>query len=179
MNKTPNLLSLLTASILGALPACSTPSPPPEMEGMDSWSGDAIRNASLNNAIIRQHTLYPYHFAAGSAELNDLGERDLNVLSNYFTKSAHGAPRAMSGEVNVRRGDASEALYEARVKVVLDRLTAAGVEGGMVAVKDGLPGGEGMSSERVIVILKEKMSKQRSYGSSGSSSSGGTGMGNK
>src|SRR5207249_16097 len=91
-----------------------------------------------------------YHFENGSAELNELGERDLGVLADHF-KSA-------PGDLNVHRGDAAQALYESRVKKVLERLASAGVKGGQVSVKDGLPGGDGISSERVIVILKEKMS---------------------
>lgn len=172
MKKTQILLPWTTAALLGALPACESANTNPELEGPDSaWAGDAIRNASLNNAIIAQHTLYPYHFAGGSADLNDLGQRDLHVLTDHFTKT----PRESPGELNVRRGDASQLLYEARVQVVLVRLAAAGVQGGMVAVKDGPPGGAGMSSERVIVILKEKMSMQSSSMDGGSSSSGSTG----
>jgi len=170
MKKTLNLIPLTIAVLLGALPSCTAPDTSPEFDGGNSsWAGDAIRNASLNNAIIAQHTIYPYHFAGGSAELNDLGHRDLQVLSDHFLRSRG----EMAGELNVRRGDASDLLYEARVKVVLASLTAAGVPGGMVAVKDGLPGGSGMPSELVIKMLKEKLPMQAtsSDGSSGSGSS--------
>lgn len=149
----PRRPGFLGGLLLLGFAACASPTETrnPELEGRGArWSGDAVRNASLNNAIIAQHTLYPFHFVSGSAELNSLGQRDLNVLANHLVKSP--------GDVNVRRGDAPQALYEARVKAVLERLAAAGVQGGSVAVKDGLPGGDGMPSERVIVILKEKMS---------------------
>jgi hypothetical protein len=170
MKKTLTLCSWTTAVLIATLSSCSNSGTNPELEGRDSaWAGDAIRNASLNNAIITQHTLYPYHFVSGSAQLNDLGERDLNVLADHFKKAQAGIP----GELNVRRGSASQSLYEARVKLVLELLTARGVEGGMVAVKDGLPGGDGMSSERVIVILKEKMEKQSPDNDVGSSTGGG------
>lgn len=170
MKKTLILFSWTTAVLLATLGSCSMPSTNPEFEGKDNaWGGEAIRNASLNNAIISQHTLYPYHFAGGSAELNDLGERDLHVLTDHFKKAQVGMP----SELNVRRGNASPALYEARVKFVLESLTAQGVEGGMVAVKDGLPGGEGMASERVIVILKEKMESQMPDSGTGTGTSGG------
>lgn len=115
------------------------------------WAGEEIQNASMNNAIIAQHTLYPYHFAAGSAELNELGVRDLDVLVAHFLNAA--------GDLNVRRGETPQALYEARVRTVLEKLAAAGVPSRSVAVKDGLPGGEGIASERVVEILKGKMSK--------------------
>jgi hypothetical protein len=165
MKKTLTVCSWTTAVLLATLSSCTSSSTSSEFEENDYVrSGDAIRNASLNNAIITQHTLYPYHFAAGSAELNDLGTRDLHVLAEHFKKAQAGSP----GELNVRRGNASESLYEARVKAVLESLTAHGVETGMVAVKDGLPGGDGMSSERVIVILKEKMEKQSPDNNTGS-----------
>ena len=174
MKKILNLLPLSLAALLGSLAACESVKPDPDGDVYSrAWSGEAMRNASLNNAIIAQHTLYPYHFAAGSAVLNDLGQRDLHVLADHFVKTGGELP----GELNVRRGNAAEALYEARVKVVLEHLSAAGVKDGLVSVKDGPAGGEGMASERVIVILKEKMAKQSTGGigsGSGSGSSSGT-----
>ncbi len=154
MNTKP-ILPLVLCAVLGA---CTSPggnnSDVEQHRG--PWAGDEIQNASLNNAIVAQHTLYPYHFLNGSGELNDLGARDLCVLTDHFLKSG--------GDLNVHRGRASQAVYEARVKTVLERLSAAGVPSGAVAVKDGLPGGDGISSERVIVILKEKMSKSDNMG---------------
>ena len=171
MKKIPRLSLLSLAVLLGTLAACSAPPHDPNEDGHDGpRAGETMRNASLNNAIIAQHTLYPYHFAAGSAVLNDLGQRDLHVLADHFVKTGGDLP----GELNVRRGNASDALYEARVKVVLEHLTAAGVRDGLVAVKDGPAGGEGMVSERVIVILKEKMAKQTTSSSGSGSSTGST-----
>jgi hypothetical protein len=160
---------ILLPLILGTLASCGSPTKNRELQGRSSmWTGDAIRNASMNQAIVAQHTLYPYHFATGSAELNDIGERDLSVLAAHFQKTP--------GDLNVRRGDASQTLYETRVKAVLDFLAATGVKEGSIAVKDGPAGGEGMLSERVIVILKEKMSVQN-YGSSDTSGTIGGGLG--
>ena len=145
--------TIFPALFLGALFACKGANEGTEVtEHEGPWSADVISNASLNNAIVSQHTLYPYHFVTGAGELNDLGARDLNVLTDHFLKAG--------GDLNVRRGGASQAVYDARVKTVLEKLAAAGVQSGAVAVKDGLPGGEGLSSESVIVILKEKMSKE-------------------
>jgi hypothetical protein len=153
-----NLIAIPT--LLAMLAACHSAAQGNDVETHKGpWAGDEIQNASLNNAIVSQHTLYPYHFVTGSAELNELGARDLNVLVAHFLIA--------SGDLNVRRGEASQPLYESRVKTVLERLAAAGVTSSSVAVKDGLPGGEGISSERVLVILKGKMSK-------GSSSTSGT-----
>jgi hypothetical protein len=158
--------TILLALFLGALAACKGVNEDTEVtEHEGPWASDEISNASLNNAIVSQHTLYPYHFVAGTGQLNDLGARDLNVLTDHFLKAG--------GDLNVRRGGASQALYDERVKTVLEKLAAAGVQSGAVAVKDGLPGGEGLASESVIVILKEKMSKE-SMGSSSTGSGSGT-----
>jgi len=163
MNTKP-FLPLVLCSVLAA---CTTPGGDDSdiQEHKGPWAGDEIQNASLYNAIISQHTLYPYHFLNGSGELNELGARDLCVLIDHYLHAG--------GDLNVHRGSASQPVYEARVKSVLERLSAAGVPAGAVAVKDGLPGGDGISSERVIVILKEKMSKveNNTIGSTNSSSS--------
>jgi len=168
MNTKPFLPLVLCA----ALGACTTPGANTSdiEEHRGPWAGDEIQNASLYNAIITQHTLYPYHFLNGSGELNELGARDLSVLTDHFLHAG--------GDLNVHRGTASQTVYEARVKTVLERLSAAGVSADAVAVKDGLPGGDGISSERVIVILKEKMSKGGSGTSNSSNAtSGGFGSG--
>ncbi|MFN0008446.1 MAG: hypothetical protein ACKVXR_11115 [Planctomycetota bacterium] len=171
MKKTLTQFSWTTAALLAMLGSCTSASTNPELEGRDrAWAGESMRNASLNNAIISQHTLYPYHFTGGSARLNDLGERDLHVLADHFKEAQPGTP----GELNVRRGTASPSLYEARIKFVLESLAAHGVEGGMVAVTEGLPGGDGMASERVIVILKDRMEKQSPSG--GGASGAGAGL---
>jgi hypothetical protein len=161
----PNLI--LLPVLLSTLAACHAATQGTDVEEhLGPWAGDEIQNASLNNAIVSQHTLYPYHFVNGSAELNELGARDLCVLTDHFLKAG--------GDLNVHRGEAAQALYEGRVKTVLERLSSAGVKSDAVAVKDGLPGGDGISSERVIVILKEKMTKGTSMTSGTATSSSST-----
>ena len=166
MNTNPILLTVL----LGAFAACHNVEKDTEFEAQGQPRAfDVISNASLNNAIVSQHTLYAYHFANGSGVLNELGLRDLNVLVDHFLKAG--------GNLNVHRGEASPTLYDERVKTVLEHLAAAGVQSGAVSIQDGLPGGEGLASERVIVILKEKMAKGSNIsnvGGGGSGSSGST-----
>ena len=60
------------------------------------------------------------------------------------------------GPLNVRKGDTPEVLYKARVKAVVDAMTNAGVKPDRIKVTDGLPGGDGLSSDRVVQIM-EKM----------------------
>lgn len=110
------------------------------------WAADAIHKASLRQAILSQSTLYPYHFVHGGDDLNDLGWRDLEILAAHFV--AHG------GSLGVRRGDASVALYDARLEAVETALAATGVEPGRVRLSDRGPGGAGISSERMLEVLE-------------------------
>ena len=223
---------------------------------------------SIKNGIISQHTVYPYHFVSDSARLNELGERDLQVLAAYYKDrlavkrifknvevyfdydraeiredavptldeaarilreyaetdilvTGHadvrgteeynqqlGARRADAvrryllstgiensriwilsrgeldavapatdvpgmqndrnaqfvvaevegypSKLSVRRGNASEALYMARRTAVVKFLRNEGLGTNRVTIIDALPGGEGMASERVLLILNEQ-----------------------
>ena len=55
----------------------------------------------------------------------------------------------------MRRGDADEALYQARVDAVLAALSRGGVDRGQVVVTDAAPGGQGMSGQRLLVIMAD------------------------
>ena len=223
---------------------------------------------SVENGIISQRTVYPYHFVPDSARLNELGERDLQVLAAYYKDrlavkkviknvkvyfdydkadiredavpildeaarvlratteadiliTGHadvrgteeynqqlGARRAdavrrylLSGgiessriwilsrgeldavapetdpqgmqndrnaqfvvaevegypsKLSVWRGNASEALYTARRMAVVKFLRKEGLGTDRITINDALPGGEGMASERVLLILNEQ-----------------------
>lgn len=58
-----------------------------------------------------------------------------------------------SAELNVRQGRASNELYGARVDTVVRRMEEEGVKLSLLSIADGFAGGEGMSSERVVIIL--------------------------
>lgn len=107
---------------------------------------NSLNRIGVDRAIIAQHTLYPYHFMADSAVLNELGARDLSILAGHFAEH--------EGTLNVRRGDTAPELYEARVTHVLEELGKAGVDTGRMSIADGMPGGSGMPSEHVVTILK-------------------------
>lgn len=109
---------------------------------------NTLNNIAIENAIITQQTLYPYHFGPNAAELNDLGQRDLLVLARHF--------RENPGTLNIRRAEIDGDLYDARVAHVLSRLKEAGVEMDRISVSDGMPGGTGMPSESVVTILQKQ-----------------------
>jgi hypothetical protein len=147
----PAILSVCAAAILAA-PACNSHSPSestttcarPEREfhtAETKWLNDT----AIQNAIVAQHTLYPYHFVTYSACLNELGEHDLGVLVDHYKNHP--------GPLNLRRGDAPAELHEARLNFITDRLAKAGIEIG--AIEDGHPGGEGLYSEFILMILEQ------------------------
>lgn len=109
---------------------------------------NTYNDIALENAIISQHTLYPYHFVDNGAELNELGKHDLAVLTRHFVKEA--------GHLNIRKHDTSAELYEARVESVQRRLKEAGINMDRISISDYMPGGSGIPSENILVILAEK-----------------------
>jgi hypothetical protein len=107
-----------------------------------------LNNIGVENAILTQHTLYPYHFVADGEKLNDLGQRDFAVLARHFTEHP--------GLLNIRQGEGiPPELYKARVAYVTSRLKDAGIDPARVNISDGIPGGPGLPSERVVTILRE------------------------
>lgn len=109
---------------------------------------NTYNDIALENAIISQHTLYPYHFVNNGVELNELGKHDLAVLTRHFTKEA--------GHLNIRKHNTSAELYKARVESVQKRLKEAGINMDRISISDYMPGGTGITSENILIILAEK-----------------------
>lgn len=116
-------------------------------QNLDLELVNTLNTIGVENAIITQHTLYPYHFVPNGEELNELGQRDLQVLAHHF--------RDRAGGLSVRRGETAAELYEARITHVIGVLKDSGVDTSRIQVSDAMPGGSGMPSERVVTILKE------------------------
>ncbi len=143
---------LLLVCVGFVLTACDSPQWPRERRAtMNRWMVEDYQSESIRGGVIAQHTLYPHHFVEYGAALNSLGERDLDILADHY--------RANPGELNVRREGTADALYEARLATVKQTLTAHGVDADRVTIADAQPGGPGMASEFVVVILKTKMDK--------------------
>jgi len=119
-------------------------------------------------AVIRQHTIFPYHFLADSAELNSLGLRDLEVLTRHRAR--------FPGPLNLRRGDASEELYARRMQTLLDHLIAAGLPQDGIQISDSLPGGDGLAADDVVLIQSGKSGSDDSGGVEIRTGSQGTGL---
>lgn len=145
-----------------------------QKQPFNRWTIQTLDDDSISNAIITQHTLYPYHFMTGSADLNELGERDVKVLAGHMAK--------YPGQINVRRGGEDPTLYDARVQALTKMLARLGVPETSIKIADGMPGGDGISTDRAVLILKRSYESRPLMGDSTSSggsdkNSGGSGNG--
>ena len=137
----------------------------------DKWFVTSATDTAVKNGIIAQHTLYPYHFVNDSAQLNELGMKELGILADHY--------KANAGQLNVRQGNSSDELYKARLQTVNSELRHAGVVPEHVVVADNFAGGPGMRSERVSKALKDEEKALGSGSSEGSTSSSSTGAANQ
>ena len=144
------LIMLLAATLLMAVLGCESVE---QLMRVDKAYVNAklvrsVQDTAIVNAIVRQHTIFPYHFVQNSSELNGLGQRDLQVLAEHY--------REYPGQLNVRSGGASRDLYRARIETVMAFLRDADVDTAPIGIGDDLPGGDGMPSEQVVLILEEE-----------------------
>jgi hypothetical protein len=138
-----------------------------DQKNLDIELVNTVNNIQVENAIITQHTLYPYHFVTDGAALNDLGQRDLMVLARHY--------KEQPGVLNVRQGETRAELYNARVAQVQSRLKEAGVDVSRITISDGMPGGPGMRSEAIVTTTPKITSRDSTTGNgSGSTSSSGS-----
>jgi hypothetical protein len=107
---------------------------------------DTYSDLMIQNAVIAQHTLYPYHFVNNSPLLNSLGERDLAVLIQHFQENP--------GQLTVQQGKTDAILYQSRAQTVYEKLLAGGISDSKIKIVSGMPGGDGMQSNAVIEILE-------------------------
>jgi len=135
-----------------------------QRQNVNRWTIQTMDDESVANAVITQHTLYPYHFAANSAVLNELGERDVKILAQHYSR--------YPGEINLRRGREDQGMYDARVQNVTRALVAMGVDQGSLRIVDKVPGGDGVSSERALEVLSRSMMANQSSESGSSTSQG-------
>lgn len=139
------LALLAIALVAGCRSHRSAPNQPEGAHNM--WANRWYQDAAQERAVIRQATVFSGQFHPGSAELTGVGARDLDVLIEHYGE--------VGGEISVRRGDASEALYAARVATVANAFVAAGVPEGHVVITSNLPAGAGLTSEQARDAVEE------------------------
>jgi hypothetical protein len=117
---------------------------------------DTYSDLAIQNAIIAQHTLYPYHFVNNGTQLNGLGERDLSVLVQHFQDNP--------GQLILQQGGTESLLYQSRAQTVYEKLLAGGIPDGKIRITDGMPGGDGIASNSIIEILETEKTTEMSQG---------------
>ena len=141
---------ILALGVVAVLAGGCGDAPPLRTEASpDAWLITTVNDTAVRNAILRQSAFFPYHFVTGGADLNELGTHDLDVLATHH--------KTYPGRITIRRGDASEGLYKARVARIVDGLAKAGVSKSRVTISDSPVGGDGMPSEKTLVILQKSI----------------------
>jgi len=75
--------------------------------------------------------------------------------------------------LNVKQGDASDELYDARKKAVRSYLESQGVDTSRIALTDGLAGGDGMPSQQAVVFLVDSYKSESAAKTEGLAAEGG------
>jgi hypothetical protein len=117
---------------------------------MDRATIESLLVQATDNGIVRQNTVYPYHFLAGTDELTPLGHRCVETLANHY--------RHRGGSVQVVRNGTSEDLYQARVAAILNVMSVVGVAS-QVKVTEDMPGGDGLTSDHILTVEQERRSE--------------------
>ena len=100
---------------------------------------------AIDNAIVREHTVYMHYFRPNGAQLNTLGRRVIETLAQNYGEYA--------GTLSIVQGDANDEIYEARIEAVRDALTDVGVDPSRITIGAMVPGGDGIRSDAVLSIL--------------------------
>jgi type IV pilus biogenesis protein CpaD/CtpE len=150
---------LATAAALVLSSGCAPKTAPDAMAGSDEAQTNELmvrlsEDQNMRNAVLAERTVYAYHFASGRSELTPLGQRTVEILAAVY--------RQQPGDLHLERGDASSALYDARVQCVRRELAEAGVEADKVNIMPGLPGGDGTSAEHAYRAVQEDLKPAKS-----------------
>ena len=145
------LKEIFVLSLIGAVMFCGCQEEQADTNTVDTSQVnrkivDTYSDLAIQNAIIAQHTLYPYHFVNNGAQLNGLGERDLSVLIQHFQDNP--------GQLTLQQGGTESLLYQSRAQTVYEKLLAGGIPDEKIRITDGMPGGDGIASNSIIEILE-------------------------
>jgi hypothetical protein len=151
----------LAMALVGAVVLCGcqeqqAKSPTVDESQVNRKIVDTYSDLMIQNAIIAQHTLYPYHFVNNSPLLNNLGERDMAVLIQHFMDNP--------GQLMIQQGGTDAVLYQSRAQTVYEKLLAGGIPDAKIKIVTGMPGGDGMQSNSMIQILETEKTTDMSQG---------------
>ena len=145
-------VAALLVSALAA-PGCSSqPKPEPDRRDLSDdkqyeLDQQLVRdpfNDQTRLGVIRQRSMGEEHFLPGSSSLSPLGRRDLTILAE--------ALRDDGGSISVRRGQADDALYDARIAEVRRRLEATGIARARIVLNQAPAGGTGVATSAALLI---------------------------
>ena len=139
---------LILSVLMAAVGGCDNTQIGTDQKAVHVWLINTVNDTAMRNAIVRQRTLFPYHFDVNAATLNELGQHDLAVLAGHYMQHP--------GNINIRRGGAPKQLYDARVATVTGILRNAGIDTRRMKATDLPAGGDGIASEEVLVIVEGK-----------------------
>ncbi len=135
---TPSIHTVMTIAIFLFLASCSTPQGNVGPLGASNmWVGAAYRQEARDEAILIRRSVHNYHFRSGSAELNPLGQRDLNVLVEDLRTNRY--------PINLVKSGRDQELTNTRLSSLEAYLRDNGIQDPSPLVRVGLPGGPGMS----------------------------------
>jgi len=154
------LKEIFAMSLIGAVMFCGCQEqqagPTVDQSQVDRKIVDTYSDLMIQNAVIAQHTLYPYHFVNNSAQLNGLGERDLAALVQHFQENP--------GQITVQQGKTEPLLYQSRAQTVYEKLLVGGIPDNKIKIVSGMPGGDGIQSNAIIEILAAERTTEMSQG---------------
>jgi hypothetical protein len=152
--------TMLMVSVMSVVVFCGCQeeqaAPKVDQDAVNRKIVDTYSDLAIQNAIIAQHTLYPYHFVNNGVQLNSLGQRDLSVLIQHFQENP--------GQLTLQQGGTESRLYQSRAQTVYEKLLAGGIPDGKIRITDGMPGGDGMASNSIIEILETERTEDMSQG---------------
>jgi hypothetical protein len=105
---------------------------------------------NVYNGVANERAIYPKDFRPGTAELNPLGNRHVDILID--------SSRGARGEITILRGDERDDVYADRIAAVQHALTDAGIKDVTVARGDHV-GAAGVSSDRAVLTYTKFMSE--------------------
>jgi hypothetical protein len=148
MRTTKTMIATTAAAALLAVAGCqhkaadASADRTPDERTLNTLMVKTAYDQNERNAIIAERTIYDHHFRPASAELNDLGLRQVRILADAYHDQAV--------RVSVARADASDDLYRRRLDAVRTAFADRGVDRSSLTLNDGQPGGSGIASEKVF-----------------------------
>ncbi|HWP41043.1 MAG TPA: hypothetical protein VNL70_08955 [Tepidisphaeraceae bacterium] len=137
----------------------------PDERTLNTMMVRAALEQDARNAVAAERIIYSHHFHPATASLNELGERQVQVLAEALRDQ----PEA---RVSVVQGEAGPELYKRRLEAVRARFAEAGADTGRLHVGPGVPGGPGISSELIWRSYQSAAQNGDNGGGRGAGSSG-------